>query len=109
MWSLRKSRQLNSMHRVLSLASSWIFIVCVTTVTIVLFFPDSDSKSGLDVEEWAPLLLFPMILPALSVLKLTHLRMARKIGTPFLDGWFIHLLILALYGIVLTNVFDFWR
>ena len=98
-----------SEHRVLSLASSLVFLLSFAlSFYAVASLPPSPFFSFL-TEHWNPLIFVPMLVPFIALLRLFHLRFVRKTDIPFLDGWFIHLIILLPYAIMATAMYPLWQ
>ena len=101
-------RQRNSEYRVLSLASSSVFLL---TIAVYLYGVTNLTTSPIIsflTEPWLALLFVPALLPCVALLRLIYLRFLRKFGVPFFDGWFIHLIILLPYVITLTATYPLW-
>jgi len=97
-----------SEYRVLSLASSWVFLasfalfVFATTQTL-------NPLGSILSDYQCPLIILPTILPCFSLLRLVRLRLASKVHIPFFDGWFIHIVILTPYVIVALATYPMWK
>ena len=94
-----------SEHRVLSLASSLVFLLSFAlSFYAVAGLPPSPFFSFL-TEHWIPLIFVPVLVPCIALARLFHLRFVKKMDIPFFDGWFIHLVILLPYAIMVPVMY----
>ena len=102
MWGLFRLPQMEE-HRVLSLASSSVFLLTVVVFTLTVVYQGTNPLFTILARHGAPLLLVPVLLPCFSLTRLVRNRLLRRRRVPFFDGWFIHLFILLPYVIMLVG------
>ncbi len=98
-------RQPTSEFRVLSLASSSIFLLSFAAALYAIANSGTSPLLSSLAEYWVPLLFVPATLPLFALFRLPYLQFVRKTHIPFVDGWFIHLAIVLLYAFVLDGTY----
>ena len=91
-------------HRVLSLASSIVFLLSFAVVLATVRNRTASPFFALIANHGALLISVPTLIPCLGVVRLTRLRLLEKRHTPFVDGWLIHLAILLPCTIFLVAI-----
>ena len=83
--------------RFLSIGVSLVFLA-VVAIHFIFVGLDSSRYSQLFDGQAGPVLLFaPLAFAGVSIARLCYLRFARDTLIPFVDGWFIHVCVVALY------------
>ncbi|MDJ0794908.1 MAG: hypothetical protein QNI98_11765 [Woeseiaceae bacterium] len=96
-------------YRALSLASSAVFLASFAVLFYAVSYRTTNSLYSVLAEHWIPLLFVPVALPILSVFRLAYLRFVKLVRIPIVDGWSIHVIILAPYAIVLAATYPLWK
>lgn len=91
-------------HRVLSLASSSVFLLSFCAFLYAFANRTSSSLSAFVAEYGVPLVFVPTLLPCFALVRLIRLRLLEKRRIPFFDGWFVHLAILMPYAVVFVSI-----
>ena len=93
--------------RLLSLASSIIF-VGVFAIFYLAYLNNSSGPVNPFIERNRAFLLFvPLVMPVAAIVRLTSLRFSRNTRLPFIDCWFVHILILIPYAILFRIIVSF--